>query len=69
MNDEKKVEQAESMVQCPVCNGEGILRGHLTHLPWFDCGLCAGAGKVTKRRLNYWQERNTTSSSKTMAAL
>ena len=60
MNEREKV-QDESMVQCPVCSGQGELRGAVTGVAWFNCGYCNGTGKVTEKRFHAWQDRSAES--------
>ena len=45
------------MIQCPVCNGERVIRGPLRRTIWFDCGLCEGTGEVSEPRFQYRYDR------------
>jgi DnaJ-class molecular chaperone len=47
-------EPAIIAMQCPLCKGDGSIRGPFTGMRWYDCAYCQGTGEVSAKRFYAW---------------
>lgn len=50
---------ADNLVACEACRGQGVSRGPQSDMPWFECRVCNGTGTMTEQQARDWPNHDS----------